>query len=80
MAGAAATCVIDEHRVAITVWRTAPAHGAATSMVQFGPTAVASGKSWMAQAGSAGGANRAAKIAGRVAKALNGKVYTYPFR
>jgi hypothetical protein len=50
-------------------------------MVQFGPTAVASGKSWMAQVqDQQAGLIVQRRIAGRIAKALNGKVYTYPFR
>lgn len=81
VAGTAATCVIDEHLVAITVWRNAPAHGAAISMIQFGPTAVASGKSWMAQIpDQQAGLAVQRRIAARIATALNGKVYTYPSR
>jgi hypothetical protein len=45
-------------------------------MVQFGPTAVASGKSWMAQVqDQQAGLIVQRRIAGRIAKALNGKVY-----
>ena len=62
MAGTAATCVIDEHLVAITVWRNAPAHGAAISMIQFGPTGRGEREELDgANPGSAGGTHRATK-------------------
>ncbi|HZC51417.1 MAG TPA: hypothetical protein VE441_02825 [Mycobacterium sp.] len=73
--------MIDEHLVSITVWRTAPGQGAAISVIQFGPTAVASGKSWMAQIQDQQAVlSVQRRIAGKIAKALNGKVHIYPYR
>lgn len=79
--GTAATCVIDGHQVAITVWRNAPAHGTAITMIQSAPMAVAWGTSWMAQIqDQQAELTVQRRIAGRIAKALNGKVYIYPVR